>query len=91
MNYGDECTICGGDQAAGRLAKLLGHRPDIAWVKLARLESATKRLVKAATREWMEFEDGRTLTPVTEEFKAALREAQSLLQEELLSGWEELK
>lgn len=55
------------------------------------LAASLRRVLKAATREWLEYEDGHTLTPVTEELKAAIREAQSLLQEELLSSWEELK
>ena len=31
------CAICGSDPVAGRLARMFGHRPDIAWAELAKL------------------------------------------------------
>ena len=27
----DICDICGGDKDVGKLAKRMGHRPDVAW------------------------------------------------------------
>ena len=33
----ENCVICGGDKDAGALARLLGYRPDVAWLEVKRL------------------------------------------------------
>ena len=50
MAENEPCAICGCDPVAGRLARMFGHRPDIAWAELARLTKKHEALVASHRR-----------------------------------------
>lgn len=49
----DICDICGGDKDVGKLAKRLGHRPDVAWAEANKMHRKYESL-QAALRKLVE-------------------------------------
>ena len=40
------CKICGGDDYIAKIARAMGHRPDIAFVRIKRLENVLTEIMK---------------------------------------------
>lgn len=54
---GLHCNYCGGNQRVAEIAKRMGHRPDIAFARVMKLEEALRKIVAWELPETGEYVD----------------------------------